>query len=608
MTDNLDVSQSDFSTIRANLVTFLQNQSTLTDYNFEGAAISVLLDILAYNTHYAAAHANLVFSETFLDSANQRGSVVSRAKEMGYTTTSPTAATATISLAFTVTGNPASYTVPKGTNFTSSVNGTNYNFTLDHDCVISNVGNTFTQQINIYQGIFNTFIYTVNTSDSSQRFTIPTLTPDNNFTTVIWQSSSSSNVLVPFSYIADVEIGTLNEASTVYFLKESFDGYYDVYFGDGVIGQEMQNNNQISISYLITNGSVANGAQTFALGSTLAGTNNVSITTVSPANGGADIETTDSVKYLAPFYYASQGRAVTVSDYIALLKTNYTSIEDVVVWGGELNNPPYYGRVFIAVKPQTEVTLTAQEKTAIENDIISKYNIVSITPVLVDPDYINVAVNTVVTYDSSKYSISSNINIGDLVNTAITNYFNLQVNKFGQTLYYSGLVNAITAASNLILDAIVNITLTKETQIAPGINSSYTFNFNNALYPGSLGSNGIQISGTNYLIMDIPQGSLPYQTGNLAIYYVNGQNQNVYLTQTAGTVNYNTGVVQINNLTINLIPSDPILNHLQITVAPGSTANPSLPEQVYIDQNVYTNGQNQIITLAEANITVVPSS
>jgi len=217
----------------------------------------------------------------------------------------------------------------------------------------------------------------------------------------------------------------------------------------------------------------------------------------------------------------------------------------------------------------------------------------------------------VVTYDSTVYNPNSNISIAAITNQAIQSYFLAQVNKFGQTLYYSGLISAIKAASPLILDAIVNFTITKETQIPPGINSSYTFNFNNAIYPGSLTSNTMTINGTNYLMTDIPQGPLPYQTGNLAIYYVNGQGQNVYLTQNTGTINYNTGVVSIVNLAINSIPTDPILNNLQITVASGSTANPSDPQQVYIDQNIYTNNQNQIIVLSETNginITVLPST
>ena len=606
MTDNLPVSEADFSTIKSNLQTYLQNQSQFRDYNFTGSAINILLDILAYNTHYAASHANLVFAETFMDSAQLRGSVVSRAKEVGYIPRSPTTSVAVITMNFAVSGNPAQYIIPQGTIFTSSVQNTTYNFVTKEDILVENVNNSFSVTFNIHEGVINTFTYVVDLTDASQRFIIPSTNTDTNFLTVLWKANTGvdDSLYTPWAYSRNVELGDLTPNTPVYFLKEAFDGYFEVYFGDGVIGQALTQGNVVQLQYLITSADASIGAQTFALASALPSVSGVTIQTVSSAQGGAPVESTESVQYLAPFYYASQGRAVTEADYTSLIKTTYSSVKDVTVWGGEKNNPPYYGTVFIAVVPHNETTFSAGEKQAIQNDIVSRYNIVSIRPVIVDPDYTNVGVDVTVVYNSKLYNTAGGVSLTNVVTNAINNFFNSTVNKFGANLYYSQLVDAIDASSNLIVDCVVNLTMTKTVEIFPSIAGTYIYNFNNALYPGSLASSTMIIDGTQWQLKDVPQGSLPYQTGNIAVVRLDSSGNLIYLTQNTGTINYNTGTVVLNNIRVDSILQDPIFGELAISVSPGSTADPANPNQVYVDQNVYTDGKSQVITLKQNGITV----
>lgn len=605
MANNLDVSEADFTTIKANLKAFLQNQNQFLDFNFEGAAISVLLDILAYNTHIAAAHANLAFAESFLDSAVLRGSVVSRAKELGYTPRSKTASSAVINVSFTVSGNPAQYVIPKNTKFTASANGISYPFVTDHDCLIENVNNTFTQNITIYQGKFTTFQYTVNLNDASQRFTIPSLDADTRFLTVLFKDNNSIIDWTPFS-LADLISGNFDSLSEaqIFFLKEAYDEFFEVYFGDGSVGQALQNNNLIQLEYLITDGTVVNGAKTFALSSVLPNVTTMTITTIEAATGGDDKESIDSIKFLAPFFYASKGRAVTENDYKSLIKHEYANVDDVAVWGGEKNIPPFFGKVFIAIKPKTGQFLSTIVKETIQNDIISKFNVVTIRPEIVDPDYTLISVDTVVTYNGRLFNPTSGINLNMLVTDAITNFFTNSANKFGQTLYFSKLIGAIDSASDLILNNVTNLTLEKQKQVFLGISGNYVFDYNNAIEPGSVLSNEFTINGQNWRIKDIPDSNVPPISGTLAVFRIDNQNNTIYLTKDTGTVNYTTGEVSIINLKINAIVVDPNSGLLTIKVSPGSIASQSRPDVVHLDDNIYANGREQIITLKADSITI----
>lgn len=605
MTDNLNVSESDFSTIKQNLKDFLKNQSQFLDYNFEGAAISVLLDILSYNTHIMAAHANLAFAESFLDSAVLRGSVVSRAKELGYTPRSKSSASADIQVSFTVTGNPTQYVIPKNTKFNATSNGITYQFVTDHDCLIENVNNTFTQVIKIHQGKFTTFQYTVDLNDASQRFVIPSLDADTKFLTVLFKDNITVQEWTPYS-LADLISGSfdnLNEAQ-IFFLKESFDEFFEVYFGDDIVGKALKNNNLIQLEYLITDGALANGAKSFSLASVLTNVNSLSITTIDSATGGDDKESIDSIKFLAPFFYASKGRAVTEDDYKAIIKNQYSNVDDVAVWGGQKNNPPFYGKVFVAIKPKAGQFLSIIEKETIQNDIVSKFNVVTIRPEIVDPDYILVSVNTVINYNGRLFNPTSGIDLNQIVHDAITNFFLSSANRFGQTLYFSKLVKTIDESSPLILNSITNLTLEKQKQVFLGISGNYEFDFNNAIAPGSVLTNEFIINGQTWRIKDIPNATVPPTSGTLAVFRMGNQNNIIFLTQNTGTIDYTTGKINIVNIKINSVVDNPSAGLLTMQVSPGAIPDIAHPDIVYLDDNIYANGREQIITLKSNAITI----
>lgn len=592
------VSELDFFAIKEALKDNLKNNSEFTDHDFDGAGLNVLLDVLAYAAHYTGVYTNLAFSETFLDSAVQRAAVVSRAKELGYVPRSTSAASAIINVSFSVTGNPAQYTLPKNTQFLATAGGTSFTFTTTNDILIENDGNDqFTKEISIVQGAFSTIDYTVDLNDASQRFTLGSLTADTNYLTTAHKDNSGSTAINQYSFIDSLSIGALDQDTLVYFLRETYDGFFEVYFGDGNIGKANLDGNVISLTYLITDGESANGANAFTLSTTLTGISGFSATTISPAIAGADKESVESIKYLAPFYYQSQGRAVTADDYKALIKANYSNVDDISVWGGEENDPPFYGKVFIAIKPKSSEIFSNSVKLLIQEDIISRFNIMSIRPEIVDPEYINVEVDTVVTYNSRLYDGTTNSGLADDIKTNITNFFDSQANKFGQPLYYSKLTTDIDGTSPLILNSITNITLSKSQEIFSGISAQYEYTFNNSVYPGSVKSNEFTIDGVDYSFTDI-QDTTDLSVGTIAIFRTTNQGDVVYLTENTGTIDYNSGKISVNNININSIVGDTINKLLTVYISQGAFIDSSNPNVVYKDMNVYTNGREQIVRIS----------
>jgi len=601
MTNILEVSEVDFATIKERLKTFLNNQTHFTDHNFEGAGLNVLLDALAYSNHYHAVHSNLVFSETFLSSAEERNNVVSRAKDLGYIPRSSTAAKSIVNVSFSVQGNPLQYVIPKNTQFTASADNQSLIFVTTKDTIVNRgQNNIYSTTLDLYQGQFITRNYTRDSSQVNQKYIVSSQDCDTRFLTVGVRDTQSSPLMQTYSYIKNVSVGVLNKDFPVYFLKENIERMYEVYFGDGVIGKSLTNGNVISLTFLITSGMSGNGAKTFALSSNLQSVSNLTTTTLTPAFGGGERESVDSIKYLAPFYYASKGRAVTPDDYKSLIMQDYADIDDLVAWGGEDNIPPYYGKTFVAIKPKSTAFFSNTAKQSIQNDVVSKYNVLSIRPEIVDPDYINVMISTVITYNAARFD--NTLLESDIRNTII-NFFKSSTNRFGKPLYYSKLVTKIDETSDIILNSVTNLTLCKTLQIYQGISSTYTFSFNNALHPGAIRSNAFIIGGIEYKIMDIPQGSGPHATGVVAVYR-NTQTGKIFLTRNAGTINYNTGKIVISNLKIDSIVGDPIGKRLEICVSPGAFANMNNPESVYSDFNVYTNKRDQIITLDESSIDI----
>lgn len=472
---NIQFTDLDFNRIKTNLRQFLQSQDTLKDYNYEGSALSTLLDILAYNTQYNAYYLNMVGNELFLDSAIQRESVVSHAKLLGYVPKSSIASEATINL--TVNGvSESTLTLPAYTNFMSeAIDGVNYNFVTYQPTTVAVSSETANfNNIKIKQGIPASVSYTVDDITNPQYlFDIPDTNVDTTTLRVTVQQSSS-NTSYDFYNRAENYL-SLDGNSKVYFLQESLDGFYQIYFGDDLIGKKLTNGNIVRMNYVVTNGNMASGANNFVLMDTISGYSNTSVTSVVSASGGGEKESIDSIKYQAPKTYSAKGRAVTKEDYITAIQQNTlgVSFDAVNVWGGEQNDPPVYGQVFVSLKPQGGYVLTDTQKQKLIQDVIKPISVMTVTPTIVEPDYTYITVNCNVLYDPKKTLNSAN-QISNLVTTAIENFASTSLNTFESTFSAPDLIASIQTVDPSIITNEISISVQKK--FYPNLSTPQTYN------------------------------------------------------------------------------------------------------------------------------------
>lgn len=460
-TKRLNVAQMDFEQIKANLKTFLRSQSNLQDYDYEGSAISTLIDLLSYVTHYNAVNANLGLNEAFLDTAQFRGSVVGHARQLGYTPRSSTAAVAYINLSINVFNGNSVATIPKGTRFRSIINGRAYDFVTDQE-YNSNTG--LFENVKIIQGTYKTieYIYDVTTSE---KFLIPDVDVDTSQMTVEVYDSETS--LTKRTFNKAKLITSINKNSRVYYMAENPDDRYEITFGDGILGVALEDGNVIRITYLVTNNVEVNGANVFTLVDSLFTTSTVTIQTVQRAFGGQERESINEIRRNAPLSFASQNRAVTVDDYKAIILENFQNIETIAVWGGEDNDPPFYGNVYISIKPKEGEALFDAEKDTILETIIRPKSIVSMTPILVDPEYTYISLEVFYKYDVSTTPLSKST-LNTAVRTAIQNYDDTYLSKFDGVLRHSNLVRAIDTANDSILSSNARVYMKK--RFSPELN------------------------------------------------------------------------------------------------------------------------------------------
>ena len=545
MATKLEISELDFDGIKANLKTFLSQQDEFTDYNFEGSGMSVLLDTLAYNTHYLAYNANMLANEMYLDSADLRSSVVSLAKQVGYTPTSCTSSTAVLDVLVN-NASGASLTMSRGTKFTTTVDSQSYSFVNNADVSINPTDGVYQfNNLTVYEGSYLNYKYTVSTSDIDQRFIIPNDSVDTTTLTVKIQESSSDSTTN--TYTLATGISALDSTSKVYFLQEVEGGRFEVYFGDGVLGKAVADGNIVILDYINCNRDGPNGASSFSLSGTIGGFSSATVTTDSNASGGTGLESISSIKYNAPRDYTAQDRAVTSEDYKVLVKTLYANAQAVQVYGGEDAETPDYGKVYISIKAKSGSNLTVATKESIVTSL-KKYAVASVTPVIIDPEttYITLVVN---------FKYNSGITTKD-VTTLQTNvlskiaiYNNNTLEDFTGMFRYSKLIEDINGADTSILSNITTLKLYK--YFTPTLNSAvkYTLSFNNALYNPHSGHNadaGGIISSTGFKINDDSSANEHFLdddgAGNLRAYYLSGSTR-VYTDSTYGTVNYTTGEV-----------------------------------------------------------------
>ena len=568
----LEISQLNFDQIKANLKQYLSNQNTFKDYDFEGSGMAVLLDLLAYNTHYLSYHANIAANEMFIDTADLRPSIVSLAKALGYTPNSVRAPYADINVVVNgATG--ATLTMNAGTQFTTTVDNVNYNFVTVGSNTISPVDGVYTfSNLKIYEGTYVSYNYTANTTDVDQKFLINSENADTSTLTVQVQESATDTTTN--TYTKATSITELDSDSKVYFLQESDDGKFEVYFGDGVVGKAIANGNIVILKYVVTNKTAANGASSFALSGNIGGNTNVTITVNSNAANGSEAETKESIKFKAPKSYSAQDRAVTVNDYKVKVEEIYSNTGSVSAWGGEDNDTPFYGRVYIAIKPITGSTLTDTTKTDIITQL-KKFSVASVTPVIVDPETTSVLLTSTIKYDE-KQTAKTSTEIKTLVTAAVTNYNTNTLQKFDSVLRYSKLLETIDDSDTSILSNITTLKLRKPFTPSLSTSTNYTVNFSNALYNphsghntssgGILSSTGFKVANDSNVYFFDDDGE-----GNVRRYYLVGSVR-TYTDNTAGTINYSTGAIAINALTIASIENirGAASTVVELTVTPNS--------------------------------------
>lgn len=548
---NILTSELDFDLIKANFKNYLSGQSEFSDYNFEGSGLSVLLDILSYNTHYNALYTNLAINESFLDSASKRENVISKAKLLGYTPNSATCATAKVSLsvnANSLATKPGTIILPKYSTFTTAIDNVTYTFyTIDEHISYLNNNNMYVfTDITIKEGIYLTFRYVYN---NGSKIIIPN--PNVDISTIVVKVMDNNDMINGIEYTLADNIIYLDKNSKVYFLREIDNGLYEIEFGNGVIGSAISVGNIINISYIVTNKSVVNGAKKFSYtGDGLLGLEPI-VYTQYAASGGNNAEDLDNIRFNAPRFYSAQNRCITKHDYETVILSHFPQAKSVNVWGGEENIPPSYGDVFISIVPTTGLFLSDEQKDYIINEVLAPRKALTVHNKLVEPFYIDVALNTTYYYDKDKTSLSQK-DLTGLVYTNIRDYSYNELEYFGKRLKYSRLSNIIDNTELSITNNITKLSLYVYLTPVYNIEYDYTINLDNPIFKNlvdaeSIISNGFYIPNLSNVVYidDVPNNT---NIGTLRLFYYNETVKVVI--KNIGTVDYNNGIIKLNNLVI----------------------------------------------------------
>lgn len=678
----LRVTELDFNGIKNNLKTFLRSQSEFQDYDFEGSGMSVLLDILAYNTHYMGYYLNVTANEMFLDTAQLRESVVSHAKVIGYTPGSRNSARANVTITVTPSNvedqNTNILTLDKYTRFAGEpLDGSTYTFVSLYSNTAAKSNGSFTfNNINLVQGDPVTIQYLVdNTSNPKRRYNIPSANVDTSTISVTVQESSSNSFTTAYSLSSDITELTSN--STVYFIEENEKSNYTVYFGDGVIGKKPNDGNIVICTYLDTLGAEANKVNNFTIIESVGGEyrDNVVVRSAGSSSLGSDKETIEQVRFRAPHSYTTQNRAVTTDDYAALITKDFPNIESVSVWGGQDNIPPIYGKVFLSLKTRENYTLSNLDKEYIKQELIENRNILTVTPEIVDPDFTYLIIKGQLVYNPTVTTRSAS-EIEVFARAAVQDYEDLELNRFESTFRKSKLQNRIELSEQSITGSDIQVYLQKRILLEPSQTKKYNIatnfpikkgDFINRItsYPeikvfdgggiqrevffeevpgsftgvdaidiinpginytstptitilgngtgataearissGRISSIVITNKGTDYTRATVSisggDGSgasavarLQFKFGNLRTYYTKTNGEKVIVNANAGTVNYDTGFVEL----ISLRTTGTVANPYYV--------NNFLTFNFPIDKEIITPLRNRIITVDQNDPTAI---
>lgn len=548
----LTTSELDFQNYKTNLRTFLSQQDVFKDYDFEGSNMSVLLDLLAYNTYMNGVYLNMVGSEMFLDTSLLRESIVSHAKELNYTPRSRTAAVAYVDITVTPTDNPDSITIPKYYEINGRTeDNTTYFFTTDEAIVIrANSGIYKAANVAIYEGNIVKEVFIAN---ASTRYLLQSANVDVQSINVTVKDSISATTETKWN--KETFLFGLDNTDNIYFVQGAEDHLFEIVFGNGDIGKALTDGNVVNISYRETNGVDANGVENFTAPNSIEGYTNISLATIIAAGTGAEHETDEEIKFNAPRYFPTQNRAVTVEDYVALTKQGFPSLEVVTAYGGEEVEPKQYGKVIVAAKPFGGIKLSTPLKTQMYN-FLKERSSISIDPVVVDPEYFFAEIVTEILYNINLTTRSAR-DIQALVENTILQWGDNNLQKFGSDLRYSKLVKAIDDSEQAIISNNTELRLVKHIEVSTGVLFRISFSFDNELKKEVSATRKIyedtastiesslftyNLNGVDYLakIKDDTQGNL------MIVSTVDGVVR--LLKDKIGTINYTTGELSIGEL------------------------------------------------------------
>jgi len=543
--NNFNIVGLDFEDAKSSLKAFLQSQETLKDYNFDGSVINTVLDVLAYNTHYQAFYANMIANEMFLDSALLRPSVVSHAKTLGYVPTSRRAAKAVLGVC--AAGASESTYLSRGLQFTGiDPLGTEYSFIL-LDTVYANSATQSFNNIEIYEGTLRRMSYVYDsTKKTGSYLVIPNDKIDTSTIQVRVKTSATDNTGIEDVWSYTESYIDLTPNSKVFFLQERETGIYELFFGDNFLGKQPETGNIVIVEYLETSGDQGNGISAFT--TSFPGLSQIKLK--SPSSGGCLEESISKIKFLAPRFYQSQNRAVTESDYTSAVMKEYPNSSSVYVYGGETVTPPQYGKVFVAIKPNSGFALTSQDKIALTKKLRANRSVLTVVPEIVDPDYIDLVFDSIITIDANK----TETNIGTIKALVLAYIFTYSTNfmeSFGSNLYLSKIIQGINSLNSSIISNQTTVKMRKTIDLsAIGTSKGIIVDFKNPLHGQMIETASITTSEIKHKdkfgVLHSGVIAIDNGLGTINLITIDSKGNKKIIYDNIGLVDYDTGVVRFN--------------------------------------------------------------
>jgi len=625
MSKTIEITELDFSNIKASIINYMKKDSTFKDYDFEASGLNTLIDLLATNTHINSYYLNMLTNEMFLDTARIRENVVSKAKLLNYTPRSYRSSQAVVSLE--LVGNRKysnanvydTVRINRGVVFSAQLDGAEYLFVpkstrlVEKTTAIQNSDGTWSNvyridDLVIIQGTEVEEEYVVDTSNPEQRFILSNKNVDTTTLRVFVQPDPQDDLVLEYKPSRDNM--RLESTSEVFFLQEGKNEKYEVFFGDGILGSEVDSGEVVILRYIVTKGSIANGIAQFSIKENNERDNYkiTSINVESPSYGGAEKESISSIKFNAPRNFENQKRAVTIRDYKSLIPQILPTTSSVNVWGGEDNIPAQFGKVFIAIRPNNGYFLSDYEKENIKSILRKDYSVVSILPDIVDPDYTRIKIKTIVKWDNESTVLTADELKAKVLNT-IQNYSDQYLNEFDSYFRYSNFVYKIDETDQAISNNVTYITMINERRVIFQSKAPYQFNFNNEIKKGTLKSVGFQVEGANnywYLEEDTSYN------GNLKFYSFDNTGKKIYAPYITGRVNYLNGIVNINDIVVTNIETG-LSDWLRLEAEPVSfDIFPRRNQILFIDKNdvtvtmdADTDDYNNNYDISSQNVTII---